>query len=111
MAGGMMGSETVRQAAVISLLFWVAAVVIAAAITAFGSESFGDYLTFVALVLLGIALLVSAPLANRLTAIEARVWTGGSYTEEARSEAGGVTPIGLLLILAPQIAIVSLLVG
>ena len=106
-----MNAGVVRQAAAISLIFWAIAVAIALVVTAVGSESFGDYLMFVSLILLGIMLVVSAPLANWVTGLEARVWAGSSnYQAEDRSEqAGGLTAIGLMLVLAPQVALVSLL--
>ena len=94
-----------------TVLFWIVALIIALVASLVSDGSFGEYLVFVSLILLGIALLVSAPLANRLTAIETRVWTGTSYRGEARPDAGGVTPLGSLILLAPQIAIVALLFG
>ena len=101
----------VRQAAGVSVVFWAVAVVIALIVDAFGSEGFGDYLMFVSLILLGVMLLVSAPLANWVTAVESRVWGGASNNtgEDRSGQPGGLTAIGLMLVLAPQVALVSLL--
>ena len=106
-----MNAGVVRQAAVISLIFWAVAVAVALVVTAVGSETFGDYLMFVSLILLGIMLVVSAPLANWVTGIDSRVWAGtGNYRAEDRAEQpGGLTAFGLLLVLVPQVALVSLL--
>ena len=101
----------VKQAVMVSLGFWALAAAFALVASLVGDESFGDYFTFVALILLGLALLISAPIANRLTAFEARVWTGSSYEEETRTEAGGLSALGLLVLMAPQVAIVALLLG
>ena len=101
----------VRQAVILSLIFWGVALAITAVTTALGDESFGEYLMFVALIMLGLMLLASAPLANWATAMEARVWGGTTdYQGENRSEqVRGITAIGLMLVLAPQVALVSLL--
>lgn len=104
-------ASTVRQAILVSIVFWIVVAVIAALAAVVGSNSFGDYLTFVALILLGVMLLISAPVGDRIAAFESMAWGGGTYRGEERVEAGGMTALGLLLILAPQVAIVSVLVA
>ena len=103
-----------RQAALVSVLFWaVASIGAAVAWLRFDEpEPFLHYLRVSGFIILGLVLFGGSTLANRITTVHGDKWglNMGRYGhEEEYGDRGGLTAMGMTLVLVPQIAAVAYL--
>lgn len=103
----------IKQSILVSLGFWVLAALGAFIAWVRWTEGFLHYLKFSGLVLFGLVLFGGSTLANRITTVHGDKWglNMGRYGhEEEYGDGGGLTAIGLTVILVPQIALIAYLI-
>lgn len=103
----------IKQSILLSLGFWVLASIGTLIAWVRWTESFLHYLKFSALILFGLILFGGSTLANRITTLGADKWGMGAGRygyEEEYGDSGGLTAIGLTVILVPQIALLAYLI-
>lgn len=104
----------IRQSLLLSLGFWALASLGALLAWLRWEESFLHYLKFSAFILFGLILFGGSTLANRITTVHGDKWglNMGRYGhEEEYGHGGGLTAIGLTVILIPQIAALAYLLN
>ena len=99
------------QALAISIIFWIVSALGAIIATARWTEGFLHYLRFSSMIVFGLVLFGGSTLANRITTVHGDKWglNMGRYGyEEDYGHRGGLTSVGILVVLAPQIGLVAL---
>jgi hypothetical protein len=102
-----------RQALAASIIFWIVAALGAGIATVRWTEGFLHYLRFSAFIVFGLVLFGGSTLANRITTLGADKWGMGHGRygyEEQYGDGGGLTGMGIVFVLAPQIGLIAFLV-
>lgn len=108
------GRTFLRQTLGLSLVFWTVAAIgaVVAWLRFTDPEPFLHYLRVSGFILLGLVLFGESTLANRITTVHGDKWglnVGRYGHEEEYGDKGGLTPMGITVVLVPQIAAVAYL--
>lgn len=108
------GSAFLLQALAVSVGFWTLASLGAVVAVIRSTEGFLHYLRFSSTILLGLILFGGSTLGNRITTMGADKWGMGHGRygyEKDYGDGGGLTSLGILVVLAPQVGLAVYLIS